>query len=145
VHELVWIKLNESKCTVKQWNLQVKGILKWKQFCVDIYCFWGRGLNILIMVRLIKTVTSILVFVCSHSFLLWSCFCLHFVVKPIRENFIVWKEHLVAYQEGLCCTQWVCVGLFMEMHLESFRRNLSGSRLGQMVGWCGHGMYPRGP
>ena len=22
VHELVWIKLNESKCTVKQWNFQ---------------------------------------------------------------------------------------------------------------------------
>ena len=22
VHELVWIKLNESKCTVKQWNLK---------------------------------------------------------------------------------------------------------------------------
>ena len=28
VHELVWIKLNESKCTVKQWNLQ---------FCILTY------------------------------------------------------------------------------------------------------------
>ena len=27
MHELVWIKLNESKCTVKQWNLQYLYIL----------------------------------------------------------------------------------------------------------------------
>ena len=26
MHELVWIKLNESKCTVKQWNLHSKSL-----------------------------------------------------------------------------------------------------------------------
>ena len=27
VHELVWIKLNESKCTVKQWKVSTEGYI----------------------------------------------------------------------------------------------------------------------
>ena len=30
VHELVWIKLNESKCTVKDWNLFMTVRIEWK-------------------------------------------------------------------------------------------------------------------
>ena len=43
MHELVWIKLNESKCTVKQWNLLNLSLKLKIQVCQDITV--GRWVN----------------------------------------------------------------------------------------------------
>ena len=40
MHELVWIKLNESKCKVKQWNSQIYFVMKlcmFRRVCLSIF------------------------------------------------------------------------------------------------------------
>ena len=67
MHELVWIKLNESKCTVKQWNLLHYTIL----LCTS-RSHWPRGLrNRSAAARLLK----LRVRIPPEAWMLVSCEC----------------------------------------------------------------------
>ena len=71
VHELVWIKLNESKCTVKQWNIKTIYVQHIIFIVNEATCFGPYR-------AIIRPVNA--------AYILWSQLCLQLVQSIIFHN-----------------------------------------------------------